>query len=327
MRVFDTHKEVAAALSGMISSGKIPHAMMFHEDDGGGAFPLIVNFLTELYGGSGRVEKLIHPDIRFILPLAGGDKEVTETYMDRFRALATASPCFTEQQLGDALGFEKKQTMIHAGEARMLLEKLSLAAVEGGYRSVVIYLPEKMNQTAANVLLKMVEEPPAGTVFLLITHKRENVLQTIASRCLTMRLLPLTPEEHVEAHPEENAALEAEKEIFADLMDALLRRDLSATLDSVEVICALSSREKQKSFCIFATSALRRIFFLQQGLPSLAGIPPGEEEWYGNASSRCRKQFPRMAMAHFDRAVRLLERNVSQRILFTDLIDKLYLSV
>ena len=68
--------ELAGALHAMVESGRIPHALMFHEDDGGGAFPLAVNFLEEVYGGSPRVGKLIHPDIHFAFPVAGPSKPV-----------------------------------------------------------------------------------------------------------------------------------------------------------------------------------------------------------------------------------------------------------
>ena len=186
--------EVVAALHLMVESGHVPHALLLHEDDGGGAFPLVINFLEELYGGSPRVQKLIHPDIHFVFPVAGSDKPVSLQFMGKFRELALENPYFFENELYTAIGIEGKQGNISVNEARSILDRLSLSAVEGGYRTVLVYLPEKMNAQAANALLKMVEEPPAKTLFVLITHAPEKVLVTISSRCLHMRVQPLSPE-------------------------------------------------------------------------------------------------------------------------------------
>ena len=161
--------EVVAALHLMVESGHVPHALLLHEDDGGGAFPLAINFLEELYGGSPRVQKLIHPDIHFVFPVAGSDKPVSMQFLGKFRELALENPYFFENELYTAIGIEGKQGNISVNEARSILDRLSLSAVEGGYRTVVVYLPEKMNAQAANALLKMVEEPPAKTLFVLIT--------------------------------------------------------------------------------------------------------------------------------------------------------------
>ena len=154
------NEEIVKALHQMAESGHVPHAMLLHEDDGGGAFPLVMNFLEELYGGNPRVQKLIHPDIHFVFPVAGSDKPVSLQFVAPFRELLLENPYFFENELYAAIGIEGKQGNISVNEARSILERLSLSAVEGGYRTVVMYLPEKMNAQAANALLKMVEEPP-----------------------------------------------------------------------------------------------------------------------------------------------------------------------
>ena len=175
MDVSNSNAQVAAALRQMAESGRIPHAMLLHENDGGGAFPLILDFLDEVYGHNPRVKKLIHPDIHFIFPVAGPDKPVSDRFIAAWRELLLENPCFYENELYTAIGIDSKQSLISVYEARSILEKLSLSAVEGGYRTVVVYLPEKMNPQAANALLKMVEEPPENTLFLLVTHQPERV--------------------------------------------------------------------------------------------------------------------------------------------------------
>lgn len=317
------NSDAARALSGMIASGKVPHAVMFHEDDGGGGMELATAFLQMLYCDSpsdadscgncpscNKLSKLIHPDVHIIFPVTAG--EFSDSYMQKFRELFRDNPRFTAAQLGDALGIEGKASMIAVPEAKKLLETLSLSALEGGYRSVLIYLPEKMNQEAANRLLKVVEEPPLRTQFVFVTHNPEKVMRTIASRCQTIRVIPGGESGVTESFDE-----------FGILMDALCRHNLLEALDVSETLAALPSREKAKSFCKFASSSLRTIFLLQQGVGNMAGDDERAARW----ASSCRKTFPRVAAAAFDRATMLIDRNVNLKIIFADLVNRLYFSV
>ena len=315
--------EVVAALHQMVASGHVPHALLLHEDDGGGAFPLSINFLEELYNGSPRVQKLIHPDIHFVFPVAGSDKPVSLQFMGKFRELALENPYFFENELYTAIGIEGKQGNISVNEARSILDRLSLSAVEGGYRTVLVYLPEKMNAQAANALLKMVEEPPAKTLFVLITHAPEKVLITISSRCLHMRVQPLSPEAEREVHARENASNQALTDLFHDLLEAIVSRDRLKALETGETVAELKVREQQKTFCRLASEDLRRLFFLQK-MPALARVPEGEEDFYKRMAGALKPTFPRRGMAALDRALLLVERNVNQKILFTDLVNQLY---
>lgn len=315
--------EVVAALHLMVESRHVPHALLLHEDDGGGAFPLVINFLEELYGGSPRVQKLIHPDIHFVFPVAGSDKPVSMQFLGKFRELALENPYFFENELYTAIGIEGKQGNISVNEARSILDRLSLSAVEGGYRTVVVYLPEKMNAQAANALLKMVEEPPAKTLFVLITHAPEKVLVTISSRCLHMRVQPLSPEAEREVHARENASNQMLTDLFHDLLEAIVSRDRLKALETGEAVAELKVREQQKSFCRLASEDLRRLFFLQK-MPALARVPEGEEDFYKRMAGALKPTFPRREMAALDRALLLIERNVNQKILFTDLVNQLY---
>ncbi len=315
--------EVVAALHLMVESGHVPHALLLHEDDGGGAFPLVINFLEELYGGSPRVQKLIHPDIHFVFPVAGSDKPVSMQFLGKFRELALENPYFFENELYTAIGIEGKQGNISVNEARSILDRLSLSAVEGGYRTVLVYLPEKMNAQAANALLKMVEEPPAKTLFVLITHAPEKVLVTISSRCLHMRVQPLSPEAEREVHARENASNQMLTDLFHDLLEAIVSRDRLKALETGEAVAELKVREQQKSFCRLASEDLRRLFLLQK-MPALARVPEGEEDFYKRMAGALKPTFPRRGMAALDRALLLIERNVNQKILFTDLVNQLY---
>ncbi|MBR0286683.1 MAG: hypothetical protein IJQ96_06655 [Bacteroidales bacterium] len=322
MKVFG-NTEVVAALSQMVESGHLPHAMLLHQDDGGGAFPIVLNFLEQLYGGNPRVQKLIHPDIHWVFPVAGNDKPVSLQFIAPFRELVLENPYFFENELYAAIGIEGKQAGISVQEARSILDRLSLSAVEGGYRTVVLYLPEKMNVQAANALLKMVEEPPRQTLFVLITQAPEKVLQTISSRCLHMRVQPLSPQADAEVHATEAAGNAVLQDLFHDLLDALVARDLLKALETGEAVADLKVREQQKTFCRLASEDLRRLFLLQKS-PALARVPEGEEDYYKRLSSALKPTFPRKALECLDRALLLLERNVNQKILFTDMVSQLY---
>lgn len=304
--------EVKRALTGMAASGRIPHAIMFHEDDGGGAIAFCQAFL-QLLIPSERVSRMTHLDVHYSFPING---EMSDQYLQSWREMVLSNPYFTEKQFSQALGIEGKNTLIAVQEAKAILEKLSFNAVEGGYRAIVIYLPEKMNAEAANKLLKAIEEPSGKTQFLLVTHSPEKVLPTIYSRCQSIRIMPVTRE--TLSGGDDYAEDET---FFRMLMEALAARDLSSVLEVGELLSARTDREKAKSFCKFASDRLRRIFLLQQGLEDLASADGSLSE----LASKVKKTFPRRALEHLSRANALVERNVNLKILFTDLVDKLYI--
>ena len=204
---------VAKVLSSMADSGRVAHAMLMYENEGCGAVALALAYIQYLncsnpHDGDScgecqscrQMSKLIHPDVHFVFPINKGpkpsdDRPVSESYIKYWRELVLANPYFVEADLQRAIGIESKNGLIAVAEARSIIGKLSLTAVSDGYKAVVFYLPEKMNQETANRLLKMVEEPPEKTIFLFITHAPEKVLQTIFSRCQSIRVLPLTKEE------------------------------------------------------------------------------------------------------------------------------------
>ncbi|MBR4826538.1 MAG: hypothetical protein IKZ91_01475 [Bacteroidales bacterium] len=312
--------DVLKALSGMVDSGRIPHALMFSEPDGGPAFSIALAFLQYLYcqsrsGGDScgecpscnRVSKLIHPDIHFVFPVTS--PQTCNGLMPQLRALATENPRFSEAELAAALGVDSKSSLIPVAEAREVLGQLSLSALEGGWRSVVIYLPEKMNQDAANRLLKAIEEPEPLTQFVLITHSPEKVLTTIASRC-----------QRIQLGAEAKAPEFDSPELLDNLMEALLSHNLFGALEAADSIAALPSRESAKAFCKFASDAMRNIFLVQQGIALPQTASGKAAEW----APRAKKTFPRAALAALDKAHRLLERNVNTKIVFTDLADRLF---
>lgn len=340
---------VAKMLSSMADSGRIAHAMLLYENEGCGALALALAYVQYLNcsnpsdGDScgrcqscNQISKLIHPDVHFVFPVNKGpksndDKPTSESYLKYWRELAVADPYFTEADLQRAIGIESKNGLIAVAEAKSIINKLSLASVADGYKAVIFYLPEKMNQETANRLLKMVEEPPEKTVFLFITHAPEKVLQTIFSRCQSVRVLPLTKEEAAQvaaAKPEvdredENAFMD----LFSDLLRSIVSRDLLGTLECGESMAALDSREKQKAFCTFASECIRKVFMIQQNLPQISGVTEHEQEFYAEMAAKCPKGFCVKTIANIEKVASMIDRNVNSKILFCDLVNRMFLNI
>ena len=343
------NERVAQTLAAMADSGRVAHAMLLYENEGCGALALALAYLQYLNctnpsdGDScgkclscKQMEKLIHPDVHFVFPVNKGpkssdDKPTSESYIKYWRELAVADPYFTESDLQKAIGIESKNGLIAVAEAKSIISKLSLTSVADGYKAVVFYLPEKMNQETANRLLKMVEEPPEKTIFLFITHAPEKVLQTIFSRCQSVRVLPLTKDEAelVRSRKPEEDKEEYNRfsDLFADLMNAIVSRNLMGALDCSEQMAALESREKQKAFCTFASECIRKIYMIQQNMPQIADVPQDEYEFYSKMAASCGKSFCHRSVTNIEKVVAMIDRNVSSKILFCDLVNRMFLSL
>ena len=280
--------------------------------------------------------KLIHPDVHYVFPVnkgpkASDEKPTSESYIRYWRELAISDPYFTEADLQKAIGIESKNGLIAVAEARSIIGKLSLTAVSDGYKAVIFYLPEKMNQETANRLLKMVEEPPEKTIFIFITHAPEKVLQTIFSRCQSIRVMPLSKEEAEKVKmlkpSDDREEYDQFMDLFSDLMNAVLARDLMSALECGEMAASLESREKQKAFCHFMGECIRKIFMIQQNMPQIAEIAEGEQDFYSGAAARCGKGFCSRSISNIEKVVSMIDRNVNSKILFCDLVNRMFLSV
>ncbi|MBR5274986.1 MAG: hypothetical protein IKU33_07095 [Bacteroidales bacterium] len=341
--------EVAKALASMADSGRVAHAMLMYENEGCGALALALAYVQYLncsnpHDGDScgecpscrQMSKLIHPDVHYVFPVNKGpktsdDKPTSESYIQYWRELAIANPYFVEADLQKAIGIESKNGLIAVAEAKSIISKLSLTAVADGYKAVIFYLPEKMNQETANRLLKMVEEPPEKTLFIFITHAPEKVLQTIFSRCQSIRVMPLTKAEAAQVKTlnpfDDREEYNLFMDIFSDLMNAIVARDLMAALECGEAAAALDSREKQKAFCAFAGECIRKIFMIQQNMPQIAGIADEEQEFYSAMAGKCGKTFCSKSISNIEKVVAMIDRNVSSKILFCDLVNRMFLSV
>ncbi|MCF0173850.1 MAG: hypothetical protein HUJ95_00775 [Bacteroidales bacterium] len=324
-------ESVKTKLEAMLSGSRVPHALLLYENDGQGGVALSMALFCRLLGKTPsealQAEKLIHPDLVFVFPTAHSKDSTCSLYLPKFRAALTKNPYSTSESIFSEIGTETKSVSISVSDANELLVSLSQTPLCGGNRVVFFYLPEKMNQAVANKLLKLIEEPPANTYFILLTHSPEKIIQTIFSRCSTLRVPPFTKEEAARAKAFSESTDEQTSELFRSsfesLIKAVIEGDLLQCVDFAESMDALKNRNTQKDFCTYSCSALRDIFLHQQKMSSLSeGINDNFSAW---AATRLARPFVRMSMGVFDEAYRLIDRNVGAKMVFCDLADSLYI--
>ncbi len=192
-------------------AGRISHAQLFVGPEGCGKLAMALTYAQYILCGNSdgenthgdeacniKCNSLSHPDMHFAFPVSNSDKvkshAVSNHYMEEWRQF------IQEQSYGNLfdwyrlIGIEKKQGQIGVDEAHDIVKKLSLKSYEGGYKIMLIWMADKMNTAAANKLLKLLEEPPEKTLFILIAEDEEQMLQTIRSRCQILHFPPLADE-------------------------------------------------------------------------------------------------------------------------------------
>lgn len=191
--------------------GRVPHAQLFIGQEGSGTLVMAIAYAHYLLcnkniGGSSenaevndsRFNAYNHPDLHFAFPVATNDKikshPVSNHFMEEWRELLREQPYGNLFDWYKKIGVDNKQGQIGVDEAQDIVKSLSLKAYEGGYKIMIIWMAEKMNAAAANKLLKLIEEPPNKTVFILISEDEEQIINTIKSRCQLLHFPPLAEE-------------------------------------------------------------------------------------------------------------------------------------
>ena len=198
-------------LASSADAGRIPHAQLFVGPEGSGLLPMALAYAQYVVCGNDNAENiegntacnlkfdsLSHPDLHFAFPVANSDTikshAVSNHYMGEWRQFVREQPYGNLFDWYRLIGVEKKQGQIGVDEAQEIVKKLSLKSYEGGYKVMIIWMVEKMNTSAANKLLKLIEEPPHKTIFLLLAENEDQLLQTIVSRCQILHF-PHLPED------------------------------------------------------------------------------------------------------------------------------------
>lgn len=195
-------------LTQSVDNGRIPHAQLFVGPEGSGTLPMAIAYAqyilcgnkdSENQGGNEscnlKFKNISHPDLHFAFPVATTDKvkkhPVSNHFMEEWRQLLKDQPYGNLFDWYRILGIENKQGQIGVDEAMNIVKALSLKSYEGGYKIMLIWMAEKMNTSAANKLLKLIEEPPLKTVFILIAEDEGQIINTIRSRCQILHFPPL----------------------------------------------------------------------------------------------------------------------------------------
>lgn len=142
-------------------------------------------------------DKLVHPDTHFVFPIFkpnSSKKWVCDDFLPQWRKQILEEKYFDYHQWMTAIKAENAQGMIYAEESDEIIRKLNFKAYESDYKVMIIWLPEKMNESCSNKLLKLLEEPPVNTVFLLVSENSEALLTTIRSRTQIIRVQPIEAE-------------------------------------------------------------------------------------------------------------------------------------
>lgn len=208
--------EVKQRLIDSVNNNRISHGQLFIGPEGNGGLALALAyaryiFCTNKLGTDScgvcsscvKLNKIAHPDLHLVFPVnsgkEGGKDVLSDTYVQEWRQAVIGNPYLELEDWCQYLGLENKQPIINTAESSEVLRKLSLKSYEGSYKIMLIWKPEKMNLASANKLLKLLEEPPEKTLFLLVTAAGDALLPTIISRLQLVKVPRLKDEEVAQA--------------------------------------------------------------------------------------------------------------------------------
>ena len=359
-------EEVWQRLTEMVREERLPHAIMLCGPQGCGKMALALAFASYLLcqnrDGHNEacgeckqckmLEKWGHPDLLFSYPtiktpaMGSEHKPVSEDFAEEWRNMISRSPYFNIEQWMTEIGAENQQAIITAGESDELNRKLSLKSSQGGYKVSVIWLPERMNIECANKILKLIEEPPSHTVFIMVSENPDNLLETIRSRVQridvkktdnesiqkalvskygitdddAMRVARLANGDWLTAVGELNADSE-NKDFLADFQ-SLMRlayqrnvRELKRWSDNINSY----GREKQKRFLTYFLRLIRESFMYNFQQPDLSYLTSQEEAFTANFARFVNENNILQINELANKAIRDISQNANGKIVFFDM--------
>jgi DNA polymerase-3 subunit delta' len=356
-------QEVKHKLLGLVRDDRTPHALMLFGPQGTGKLPLAVA-MAQYLACSDRQDhdacgtcpscvkfgKLVHPDLHFVLPVvrtgSSASPPVSDDFADAWREAFLADFYLTENQWYEAIGAENKQGIITVKESEAIIRKMGFKPYESDYRMMVIWLPERMNQPAANKLLKLIEEPPPRTLILMVSEQTERILPTILSRTQLLHVPPLPDpmiregllslgnadpqliEDAVNrANGNFSSAVQALRQdemdlslfdLFTRLMRLCYARDIVSINQWVEDVSRLG-RERQKLLVDYSLRLLRENFMLHLENPRLNYMSKKEAEFSARFSPFIHQANIHSLADAFNLAGNHIEANGNPRIVLMDL--------
>ena len=359
--------ETKEKLLNAVKLNHLAHALLFHGPEGSANLTLALALASYLYceqksetdscgtcGSCQRMNKLILPDLNFAFPVIAsskeedGDEDVKEEKSDllgNWRKFVLGQPYSNIHDFIYFNGFEKKQLNITKAAARKMIQTLSLTSFEGGYKIMLIWAPEYLHPSAANALLKIIEEPPAKTLFLLVTSQADQLLTTILSRTQKILVRAFSDEE-VSSHLVETGRCEAKPAAqIAMLADGNMRTAFQL-IDQVEDqtirqlrdwfrLCATKNlkelfllsedfhkadKESQKSLMLAGLNVTREILLKNLDLDHLLRTTDEDRTFINNISKKMLTEDHAIQLYEtFNAAHYHLERNGNAKMIFTDL--------
>ena len=329
--------------------GCVPHALLLCGPSGCGKMAIALAFASRLLNDSNLVASLTHPDLHFTFPTVklasmGSEHQPTSDDFGRqWREMLGESPYFTLEHWMRRMGATNQQAVITGAESDELSRKLNLKASQGGKKVSIIWLPERMNQTSANKLLKILEEPPGDAVFLLVSEAPEQLLATIRSRtqCIEM---PRIEASELEAALVARCGIDAatarriaraadgswtkavnmlrpdsEEKEFLDMFITLTRQAYKRRVTALKQWSDTAGglgREKQKRLLTYIGRMVRESFMYNFRAPELCYMTQEEENFAGNFSPFVNEDNVVALAEAVEEAHRQIAQNAVGRIVF-----------
>ena len=353
------HARLKAKLIHNMREGRVSHAQLFLGPRGGGNLPMALAYARyllcqkpEAADACGtcpsclQMDKLEHPDLHLVFPIFLTEKvKVCDSFLADWRKEVLAEPYLDIELWRNKLESENKQLRMGVDIAQEIQRKLSLKSFSGGFKVMLVWLPELMDPTAANKLLKVLEEPEPNTVFLMVCNDAEQLLATILSRVQLVKIPALRPSDLAEAlrdrFPELNETdamafalrsegdlLEAadmankgEEELFVffrDWLRSCYKREVVAAVDFADGFQKLG-RERQKSLVRYGLYLIRQSALQWQQVPELVRVVGQEQEFVVNFSKLLTERNVEGLRRELETAHTHIERNANPKVLFTDL--------
>lgn len=352
-----------------VHENRIPHAQMLCGPEGVGKLPLAVAYARYLCcphhthedscgvcPSCVKFNKLAHPDLHFVFPVikrkgsSSDSAPVSDDYIAAWRALMLKNPYFHYSDWLQAMEAENQQAMIYVRESDVLLHKLMMKSSEGSYKAVIIWMPERMNEACANKLLKILEEPPTQTVFLLVTENPDQLLPTIQSRVQRLNV-PRLEEQEINAGLQQEfgvgpndataiahqcmgswlGAMEAiqlndenreNMELFTSLMRLTYMRKIREMKQWSEQVASLG-RERQKRFFVYCQRMIRENFIYNFKRIEMVYMLPQERDFAKNFAPYVNENNVMGLMDELSRAQQEIEQNANAKIVLFDMTLKI----
>ena len=359
------HDDLKRRLAAQIDAGRVSHAQLFSGLAGYGTLPLALAYVQYLFcpnrhdGDScgecpscRQVDALAHPDLHMVYPVnkqgkKAGEAVISDMFIDRWRELwsekrgiFSADDWYAKLDLGKTM-----KGLITAKESEEIIKKLSFKSYSSEYKAMIIWLPEAMNQEAANKILKILEEPWEKTLFILVSERPEQLLATITSRTQEVAVARIDVESLKRVACNEGKAadealtmarlaggsiLELRElingatddvraqsfELFTRLMRLSYNDKHLELFEWADDIAALT-REGQRQFFLHAVRLLRESYMMHAGLASISYLWGEELKFCRNFAPFIGNQNIEILVEEIERAMLQIQQNGSPRIVFT----------